>query len=233
MSAGRTFAAVLIDFDGTIVDSEPKHCAAHRRFLAGQGIEIDDEAIYGNIGKSDRAFYLELMARFGRQGDVDAWMAAKTELLIEIYRSEGLHLRPGIAQLLDHARSEGLACCVVTSTERRVANLALELIGFGQRLPMRVCYEDVATRKPHPAPYLLAASRLGVPIERCLVIEDSVSGVTSGVAAGANTVGLIGLTSEAALLAAGAARCVRSLDELIPLGHQPGATTTYRRAVRK
>jgi HAD superfamily hydrolase (TIGR01509 family) len=233
MSSGRTFAAVLIDFDGTIVDSEPRHCIAHRRFLATQGIEVGDEVVYGNIGKSDRAFYLELMASFGKRGDVDAWMAAKTELLLELYRSDGLELRPGVAQLLDHARHEGLACCVVTSTERRVASLALELVGFAQRLPMRVCYEDVTARKPNPEPYLLAASRLGVPIERCLVIEDSVSGVTAGVAAGANTVGLVGLTDESALLAAGAVRCVHSLEELIPLGHQPGATTTYRRAIRK
>jgi len=229
----RTFAALLIDFDGTTVDSEPKHCAAHRRFLATQGIEVDDAVIYGNVGKSDRLFYLDLMARFGRQADPLEWMAAKTETLIGIYRSEGLELRPGVRELLDHAWSDGVATCLVTSTERRVAQVALEIIGLERRLSSRVCYEDVVRRKPDPMPYLLAAERLSVPIERCLAVEDSVSGVTSASAAGAVTIGLIGLASESQLLAAGASRCVHSLAELVPLYAQPGATSSFRRQSKR
>jgi HAD superfamily hydrolase (TIGR01509 family) len=225
----RTFAAILLDFDGTTVDSEPKHCAAHRRFLATQGIELSDAEIYGNIGKSDRLFYLDLMARFGKQGDVFAWMAAKTELLLEIYRAEGLDLRPGVRELLDHAFEQGVPVHLVTSTERRVANLALQLVGLDRRLPNRVCYEDVERRKPAPDPYLLAATRLGVPPQRCLALEDSASGVTSAATAGALTIGLVGLTKANDLLAAGAKRCVESLAELIPLHAQPGATSTFRR----
>ncbi len=227
-------AAILIDFDGTLVDSEPKHCQAHKLFLDSQGIQLEDEEIYGNIGKSDRTFYLTLMQRHGKSGDVDAWMKAKTEILMSLYQKDGLELRPGVMALLDHARGEGLCCCVVTSTERRAASLGLAIAGLAERLPLRVCYEDVSARKPDPAPYLLAASRLSIPIKHCLVIEDSVSGVTSGRAAGALTVGLIGHTHESQLLGAGALRCVHSLDELIPINNPPGGTTTtYRRATRR
>ncbi len=230
----RSYAAVLIDFDGTLVDSEPKHCQAHQRLLAREGIELEIAEIMGNIGKSDRTFYLGLMERHGKRGDVDSWMRDKTDILLEIYRSGGLELRPGVRALLDHARSEGLCCCVVTSTERRAAALGLELCGLSARLPLRVCYEDVIARKPDPAPYLLAARRLSVPIEHCLVIEDSVSGVTSGHAAGAHTVALLGYAAEAVLVAAGAARCVASLEDLIPINpHQTGMTTGYRKAVRR
>ena len=83
----RTFAAILLDFDGTTVDSEPKHCAAHQRFLRTQGIDITEAEIYGNVGKSDRLFYLDLMAKFGKQGDVFQWMEAKTEELLKISAS--------------------------------------------------------------------------------------------------------------------------------------------------
>jgi HAD superfamily hydrolase (TIGR01509 family) len=225
----RTFAAILLDFDGTTVDSEPKHCAAHQRFLRSQGIDITEAEIYGNVGKSDRLFYLDLMARYGKQGDVFKWMDGKTDLLLEIYRSEGLHLRPGVKELLDHAFEQGVSVCLVTSTERRVAQVGLEIVGLSERIRNRVCYEDVEQRKPAPDPYLLAARRLGVPAQRCLALEDSVSGTTSAVAAGAFTIGLVGLTSAADMLNAGAKRCVHSLAELVPLHAQPGATSTFRR----
>lgn len=228
----RTFAALLLDFDGTIVDSEPRHCEAHRRFLATQGITTSDADLVGNIGKSDRLFYLDLMARHGKSGDVLAWMAGKTDVLLDLYRSDGLELRPGVRALLDHAFAEGVPVCVVTSTEQRIAALGLELVGLDRRLPARVCYEDVARRKPDPQPYLLAASRLGVPPERCLVVEDSTAGVTAGVAAGAVTVGFVGLTGAAQLSAAGAGRCVHSLDELVPMQSLPGATATFKRIRR-
>ncbi len=225
----RTFAAILLDFDGTTVDSEPKHCAAHQRFLRTQGIDISEAEIYGNVGKSDRLFYLNLMAKHGKQADVYTWMDAKTDLLLEIYRTEGLHLRPGVQELLDHAFEQGVSVCLVTSTERRVAQVGLEIVGLSERIRNRVCFEDVEYRKPAPDPYLLAATRLGVPAQRCLALEDSVSGTTSAVAAGAFTIGLVGLTSATDMLNAGAKRCVHSLAELVPLQAQPGATSTFRR----
>ncbi len=121
--------------------------------------------------------------------------------------------------------------CLVTSTERRVAQVGLEIVGLDRRLMSRVCYEDVERRKPAPDPYLLAAKRLGVPPQRCLALEDSVNGTIAAVSSGALTVGLVGLTSAADLLAAGAKRCVHSLAELIPLRAQPGATNTFRRVI--
>lgn len=229
----RTFAALLLDFDGTIVDSEPRHCEAHRRFLATQGIVASDAELIGNIGKSDRLFYLDLMARHGKSGDVLEWMAGKTDVLLDLYRSDGLELRPGVRSLLDHAFAEGVPVCVVTSTERRVAALGLEMIGLDRRLAARVCYEDVTRRKPDPEPYRLAASRLGVPPERCLVVEDSTTGVAAAVAAGSVTVGFVGLTGAEHLATAGASRCVHSLQELVPLHALPGATATFKRVARR
>jgi HAD superfamily hydrolase (TIGR01509 family) len=229
MSSTRTFAAILLDFDGTTVDSEPLHCRAHQQFLRSQGIELSEEEIYGNVGKSDRLFYLDLMQRFGRQGDVIQWMDAKTDVLMGIYRRDGLRLQAGVQELLDHAFEQGVPVCLVTSTERRVAQLGLEILGLDRRIMNRVCYEDVERRKPAPDPYLLAAKRLGVPPQRCLAIEDSVNGTTSAVASGALTVGMVGITSADALIAAGAKRCIHSLAELVPLAAQPGATSTFRR----
>lgn len=211
----RSFAAVLLDLDGTLVDSEPLHCEAHRRYLATQGIAITEAEILGNIGKSDRSFYLALMARYGKAGDVDAWMQAKTGVLIDIYREGLLKRMPGVDAFLDHAAAEGVPAMVVTSSHRHLADVALEVTGLAARLPARICHDDTPLRKPNPDPYLLAASRLGVPLDRCLVVEDSVYGVTAGVAAGAFTVAIRGYTPEADVRAAGARLVVGSLAELV------------------
>jgi beta-phosphoglucomutase-like phosphatase (HAD superfamily) len=108
---------------------------------------------------------------------------------------------------------------VVTSSERPLAALALKVTRLAPRLPLLVAHEDTAVHKPQPEPYLLAAERLGVPINGCLVVEDSPNGVVAGCAAGATTVAMVGMISEAELRAAGAGRCICRLDELIPLAN--------------
>ncbi len=223
------YAALLLDFDGTTVDSEPLHGRAHQQLLASKGIDISEQEILGNIGKSDRLFYLDLMKRFNITGDVMEWMAGKMEFLKAIYRKEGLQLRPGITAVLQDAEEQGVPVILVTSTEREVAALGLQIIGLDRRISSRICSEDVVNRKPHPEPYLLAAKRLSVPAERCLVLEDSPNGIKSGVAAGATVIALEGLISRADLLAAGASRCVKNLADIVPLHRQSRATGTFRR----
>ena len=216
------WAALLLDLDGTLVESEPKHAAAHIRFLATQGIALTEADCFSNIGKGDRSFYAEVMKTHGRHDDPVAWVAAKTRTLISLYHDEGLALRPGVESLLARAAAAGTPCLVVTSAERALAQAALHVTRLAQRLPMVIAHEDVDKHKPDPFPYLLAASRLGVPIQRCLVIEDSPTGVRAGVASGATCVGVPGLVPAAALRAAGAHHLVARIDaawDVAPQGH--------------
>jgi HAD superfamily hydrolase (TIGR01509 family) len=210
-------AALLLDLDGTLVDSEPRHIRAHGIYLERQGMPFTPEDLTGNIGRGDRELYSLLAERQGRVVDVARWVEEKTEVLLELYRSEGLPARPGAGELVDQAKAMGLACVVVTSSERRLARASLETSGLAPRLPMRVCYEDTPRHKPHPEPYLLAALRLSLPPASCLVIEDSVSGVRAAAAAGMMVIGYHGLVPAAALRAAGARRVVGDLRELLPL----------------
>src|SRR4051812_23868031 len=211
-------AALLLDLDGTLVDTEPRHFVAHERFLAGQGMPVTRADVVGNVGKGDHRFYVELAARAGRTIDAEAWVEAKTDLLLELYRREGVALQPGVDRLLDHAWREGIACCVVTSATRRVARATLAAAGLADRLPNRVCWDDTPAHKPDPAPYLLAASRLEVPPSSCVAIEDSISGVASAAAAGCVVIGFAGLIPAESLRGAGAVATVIDLGELLPEG---------------
>jgi HAD superfamily hydrolase (TIGR01509 family) len=217
----RPPAALLLDMDGTLLDTEPLHFAAHRRFLATVGIVPSEEDLVGNVGKGDRTFYRDLMQRAGVVGDAAAWVAQKTDVLIDIYRSQGVPVRPGAHELLDHAAVEGVPTVLVTSSERRLAEAALEVSGLARRLPMRICAEDVARHKPHPDPFLLAVSRLGVSPGRSLAVEDSGSGVAAAHAAGCTVVGVRGHVPEAELRRRGACLIIDRMDELVPLAALP------------
>jgi HAD superfamily hydrolase (TIGR01509 family) len=212
-----TPAALFLDLDGTLVDSEPLHFRSHREFLSTQGIPASDEQFRANIGKGDRQFYESLISAHQVKGDAVEWVQRKTACLMQIYRQEGLPTRTGITSMLERAAQLGIACVVVTSSSRALCALSLEVAGWAHRLPTRICHEDTTAHKPDPAPYLLAARRLSVPPGRCVVVEDSVSGVISGKAAGCSVIGYpgAGLVSAQELLQAGAGRCVLSLAEVL------------------
>lgn len=210
-------AALLIDMDGTLLDTEPLHFEAHRRFLATVGIVPTEAELSGNIGKGDVTFYEEYQRRYGKTGDAVAWLEEKTRLLIGLYRSQGVRLNPGAEALLEQAWNNGITCLIVTSSERRLAAAALEAAGLARRLPLRVTREDTLRHKPHPEPYLLACQRLSLAAGSCLVIEDSPSGVASGRTAGCPVAALSGHFDAASLRAAGAQQVVARLDELLPL----------------
>lgn len=208
-------AALLLDLDGTLLDTEPLHFEAHRRFLASVGIVPTHDDLVGNVGRGDREFYLALMARSGVTGDAAAWVEAKTGVLRGLYAATRVALRPGAEALLAAASSRGIPGVVVTSSGRQLAAAALASAGLDRRLPMRVCREDTARHKPAPDPFLLAAARLGLPPAACLAVEDSDSGVASAVAAGCAVVAVPGHIPAERLRGAGAQRILPSLDGIL------------------
>ncbi|MCS6970462.1 MAG: HAD family phosphatase [Planctomycetota bacterium] len=209
-------AALLLDLDGTLLDSEPLHMEAHRRFLASVGIAIGDEELLANIGKGDRELYARLIARHGRDADPRDWIAAKTRLLVELAQAQGVPTRRGARELLARARARGIPCCLVTSAQAWVAAALLASAGLERLLPQRVCREDVWRSKPHPDAYLLACQRLGAPPARCLAIEDSVPGVLAAQRAGCRTLAVASAqVAPEALRAAGALEVLADLCEAL------------------
>jgi len=210
-------AALLLDMDGTLVDSEPLHFRAHEQFLASVGIQVTEADLVGNIGKGDQTFYTALARRAGVSCDPVVWVRGKTAMLMQLYREGGLALRPGAKGLLDAAAHAAIPRMLVTNSEGAVATLAVHAAGIAHQLTGRVCWEDTPAHKPDPMPYRLAASRLALPASACIAIEDSPSGVRSAVAAGCRTLAVVGLVPEADLRAAGAHRVVNSLAGLADL----------------
>ena len=170
--------AILFDLDGVLVDSSTVIQRQWQRWAALRAIDM---AAIQAIWHGRRAF--EIIAAVAPHLDVEAesrWMRdAEAEDVV------GVIEQPGAAALLQQLPAGHWA--IATSGPRPVATARLNAVGLPIP-PQFVTGDDVRQGKPHPEPYLLAAQKLGIPPERCVVIEDAAAGVEAGLAAGAQVI---------------------------------------------
>ena len=176
--------AVLFDMDGLLVDSEPLWFVAEREVAERLGVpwgEADQEAMIGGSLQRTVTWLLAKAAgpATASREDVARWLVGAMARLVT---GRGLPLQPGAARLLAALEAAGVPCALVTASSRAVMDAVLKVTGLS--FAVTVCGEDVRHPKPDPEPYLLAASRLGVPAPRCVVLEDSPTGVAAAQAAG-------------------------------------------------
>jgi HAD superfamily hydrolase (TIGR01509 family) len=180
----RRPAAVLFDMDGTLVDSEKVWDVAINELAAHAGGTLSDRARRAMVGSSmDTSMRIlhDDLAMPWRDAAADAvWLSARVHELF----AAGLDWRPGAMELLAAVRAAGLPTALVTSTSRKLVEVALDTLGRAS-FDVVVCGDEVRRTKPDPDPYLTAARLLGVPIDECVAVEDSPAGVASAHAAGA------------------------------------------------
>ncbi|QGN48897.1 HAD family hydrolase [Micromonospora sp. WMMD558] len=175
---------MLFDMDGTLVDSEKLWDVALRELAAEYGGVLSAPARLAMVGTSMAASMRILHDDLGQpERDPEASAAWINARILELFRT-GLRWRPGALALLGAVRTAGIPTALVTSSGRALVEVALDTLGRDS-FDAVVCGDEVDAAKPHPEPYLTAARLLDVPIERCVAIEDSPTGVASALAAGA------------------------------------------------
>jgi HAD superfamily hydrolase (TIGR01509 family) len=175
---------VLFDMDGTLVDSEKVWEIALHELAARAGGTLSPAARHAMIGgsmASSMQIFRDDLGQPDRPEEPDVrWL---TDRVHELF-GKGLIWRPGAAELLRAVKLSGMPTALVTSTGRKLAEVALQTLGR-ENFDVVVCGDEVALPKPDPEPYRTAAKLLGVPIEECVAIEDSPTGVASALASGA------------------------------------------------
>lgn len=164
----------LFDLDGVLIDSSS--CVErHWRAWAGEH-GIDMAAIMANAHGRRTIETIRIVARH-----LDYEKEAEQLTAIEVADSEGVFAMPGASSLLSKLPRNAWA--LVTSASRELALARLEYTGLPVPEIM-VTAEDVEDGKPAPEPYLLGAKRMGLPPDRCVVVEDAPAGIQSARAAG-------------------------------------------------
>ncbi|GAA2674015.1 HAD-IA family hydrolase [Actinoplanes palleronii] len=183
--------AVLLDMDGTLVESHAAVERAWRVWSAEYGVDPDAVMIVAHGAPAGTTVRTFLPA--ASSGDVVNAAAAR-QLALQYDDLSDVTPATGAAELLGTLARRGLPWAVVTSADVRLAKARLGAAGITP--PLLVTVEDVAAGKPAPDGYLQAAAALGVAPADCLVVEDAEVGVRAGRAAGALTVGLRGLPAD-------------------------------------
>jgi HAD superfamily hydrolase (TIGR01509 family) len=177
--------AVLWDMDGLLVDTEPLWTRAEHDLAAHYGSTFTPQAKAAVVGTRLDAAVPLLLRHFGVEASEQEVRAAGRLLLsrvVALFLAEPLPLQAGAGRLLGELADAGVPCALVSSSFRVLVDAVLST-GAG---PFAVTLggDEVEQGKPHPEPYLTAAARLGADPTRCVVLEDSPTGVASGTAAG-------------------------------------------------
>ena len=211
------FDAILFDCDGVLVDSEPIVNRLIWEMLIELGIDISlEDSIQRFLGKAIRE-ELDAIAEMRGAPLPPNWLStfqARRNVLLEAE----VEAAPHIGHAIDVLSRLGLPMAVASGADRMKVELQLNrtgLIEHFQPTDVRIfSATEVARSKPAPDVYLLAASSLGVSPSRCLVIEDSPTGVTAGHAAGMTVLAYAGRNAPGPLIAAGATRTFTDMREL-------------------
>ncbi len=210
---------VIFDCDGVLVDSEPLSMRADVMLLKQHGIDMTEaEAHKRFVGTTFQAM-LDMMSKEHGTVFPQGLHEAKNRLVNTLYRAE-LKIVDGVAALLQDIKARKLQVSIASNSPKMRVALAIELTNIGRHFSRIVSYEDVKNGKPAPDMFLKAAALAGHAPADCLVIEDSVTGVTAAVAAGTQVVGFTGThadpTKHAAVLKAlGAHHVVNKISDVI------------------
>ena len=180
---------IIFDCDGVLVDSEVISCRAHANALTRHGYPISSEQVSRRfLGRSTKQANLEIETELGRKLPE----AYHGDLQDELFRSFEADLEAirGIHDVLDVVTQ---AVCVASSGSHQRMQVSLGSTGLHERLaPNIFSSSQVKNGKPAPDLFLFAADQMGVPPERCVVIEDSLAGIAGARAAGMTVFGFCG-----------------------------------------
>ncbi|MFI9274182.1 HAD family hydrolase [Kitasatospora sp. NPDC052896] len=174
--------AVLLDMDGTLVDTEDFWWQAEASLLAELGHQLDESHRRHVVGGPMTRVVDYLIAETGVELTPAELSGRINARFVELLDG-GAPLMPGAAELLGLLREHAIPTALVSASHRRIIDLVLRNLG-DHPFAFSVAGDEVARTKPHPDPYLAAVARFGAEPGRCVVIEDAPLGVLAGEAAG-------------------------------------------------
>ncbi|MES9523462.1 HAD family hydrolase [Streptomyces capoamus] len=219
---GSALQAVLLDMDGTLVDTEGFWWDVEVEVFASLGHTLDDtwrHVVVGGPMTRSAGFLIEATG-------ADITLAELTVLLNQGFEDrigQTLPLMPGATRLLAELHAYEVPTALVSASHRRIIDRVLSVLG-PHHFALSIAGDEVSRTKPFPDPYLLAAAGLGADPARCAVVEDTATGVAAAEAAGCR---VVAVPSVAPIGPAEGRTVVSSLEE-VDLAFLRGLMTEMR-----
>ena len=206
--------AVIWDIDGTLVDTGDLHFDSWVRLAQDIAKPFNREMFTATFGRRNPEIIAEVFGQYSPEEVAE--MGFRKE---EYYRAEakkGVNLLPGVRELLTGLHAAGFKQSTGSSAPRQNVDMILDITDSRKYFEAVVSMEDTTRGKPDPQVFQVAAQRLKVAAERCLVMEDAIAGIQAAHAAGMKAIGItfVGHHPADALKAAGANLVVPTLEEV-------------------
>ena len=202
----------IFDWDGVVLNSAPAHEESWRRLAKEVGQSMPEDHFKRGFGMKYETSIPTLFSWTQDREEIRRMSARKEELYREIIHNTGVELLPGVAEWLHQLQAHAIPCAVGSSTHELNIVTALQMLSLDGTFPVIVSSEDVSHGKPDPEVFLLAAERMKMLPESCVVFEDTPVGIEAARAAGMKAVAVTTTHPPQALKDADA--IVQRLDEL-------------------
>jgi beta-phosphoglucomutase family hydrolase len=182
--------AVLWDMDGTLVDSAEYHWQAWRENMARAGFSITHEQFLATFGQRNDSILRQWLGEKATPAVIQRMGDAKEELYRQIVRDRGLAALPGALEWVQLLQTGGWRQAIASAAPRANIETILDVLEAAECFQAIVSAEDVYRGKPDPEVFLIAASKLGVATEHCIVVEDAEHGIEAAHTAGMKSIGV-------------------------------------------
>jgi len=181
--------AIIFDMDGVIIDSNPYHKISLRQFCEKYGFHLSDEELISRIyGRTNKEWIASLFGSLSPE-ELSRYGEEKESLFREVYKND-IRALQGLPEFLRSLKHQNIPIAIGTSAPRSNVDFVLAHTGLGDYFSVILDESNVVQGKPNPEIYLKVAAKMGYEPDRCVVFEDSLSGVESARRAGAKVVGV-------------------------------------------
>ena len=214
MSKLPLFSAVIFDMDGLVLDTEATYSIAWQKAASNMGYEFSEDFCLSMSGLHSEAVKQKLIEYCGAHFKLTEFAALSGQYWHEYVKQRGIPVKKGFFAVLSLLRANKIKFCLATNSPRVNALECLRLASIEGVFSMVISIDEVNQGKPAPDIFLLAAEMIKIPITRCLVVEDSATGIQAAINAKAPSVFVPSVLPYDQVVAEQADYLVNDLDEL-------------------
>ena len=207
----------IFDMDGTMFDSEQLSVLGWTKASEEMGFEIPMDFMLSCMGLPANVIAQMFVERYGKDFDYQNFRDRKITHMTAVIERDGVPVKPGLFELLDHLHAKQIPCAVATSTSEERAMYMLNTAGVKGYFQAIICGDMIENGKPAPDIYLKAAEALALDPADCMALEDSRNGIISASRAGMKAVLIPDMIPADDEMRAAAYAMVESLHDVVAM----------------